>query len=353
MRILIVSADRTLASGHPQNLGDAFLTDALSERLRRAGHETVVADFGRTARLDSTEERARVGGVRGLADLVRQVDAVVVGGGTLLADDQPGRPFAGLPRLMAVTGLIARTSRTPLAVFGVGADPVTRLRARLALRAGLDGARIWTRDPDSAGRAAGYSKLPVEVAADVSLFAAPELDRLAAPADRRRGAVVALNAKHSPQATLADVEALEERFGEVVFVSMDQGDDSDVGALHPEVRARFRTEPGDHGWRRAAEIMADREVVVASRMHAMYLGTMLRTPVIAVGGATKVGAFVTEFATRTEPTVERAVRTAVAGPADPGAASITASTTAAALVAATARLDAAFEEMTTWVRRTA
>jgi polysaccharide pyruvyl transferase WcaK-like protein len=130
MRTLIVSADRTLASGHPQNLGDAFLTDALSERLRRAGHETVIADFGQTARLDSTEERVRVGGVRGLADVVRQVDAVVVGGGTLLADDQPGRPFAGLPRLMAVTGLIARTSRTPLAVFGVGADPVTRRRAR-------------------------------------------------------------------------------------------------------------------------------------------------------------------------------------------------------------------------------
>jgi hypothetical protein len=81
----------------------------------------------------------------------------------------------------------------------------------------------------------------------------------------------------------------------------------------------------------------------------MYLGTMLRTPVVAVGGATKVGAFVTEFGTRTEPSVDRAVRTAVAGPADPGAAS----TTAAALVAATARLDAAFEEMTTWVRRSA
>ncbi|RII94235.1 polysaccharide pyruvyl transferase family protein, partial [Clavibacter californiensis] len=128
MRTLIVSADRTLASGHPQNLGDAFLTDALSERLRRAGHETVIADFGQTARVDSTEERARVSGVRALADIVRQVDAVVVGGGTLLADDQPGRPFAGLPRLMAVTGLIARTGRTPLAVFGVGADPVTRRR---------------------------------------------------------------------------------------------------------------------------------------------------------------------------------------------------------------------------------
>ncbi|MBF4623283.1 polysaccharide pyruvyl transferase family protein [Clavibacter sp. VKM Ac-2872] len=349
MRTLIVSADRTLASGHPQNLGDAFLTDALSERLRRAGHETVIADFGQAARVDSTEERARVGGVRGLADLVRQVDAVVVGGGTLLADDQPARPFAGLPRLMAVTGLIARTSRTPLVVFGVGADPVTRRRARLALRAGLDGARIWTRDPDSAGRAAGYSKLPVEVAADVSLFAAPELAEMAAPADGRRGAVVALNATHSPEVTLAHVQALEERFGEVVFVSMDQGDDSDAGALQPEVRARLTTEPGDHGWGRAAAIMADREVVIASRMHAMYLGTMLTTPVVAVGGATKVGAFTTEFGTRTEPAFDRAVRTAIGGSADAGASS----TTAAALVAATARLDAAFEEMTSWVRRTA
>lgn len=349
MKTLIVSADRTLASGHPQNLGDAFLTDALSERLRRAGHETVVADFGQAARRDSTEERARVSGVRALADLVRQVDAVVVGGGTLLADDQPDRPFAGLPRLMAVTGLIARTSRTPLAVFGVGADPVARRRARLALRGGLDAARVWTRDPDSARRAAGYSRAPVEVAADVSLFAAPELAQLAAPADRRRGAVVALNARHSPQATAEHVAALEERFGEVVFVSMDQGDDSDAGALHPEVRARLTTEPGDHGWRRAAELMADREVVIASRMHAMYLGTMLSTPVVALGGATKVGAFVTEFGTRTEPDLDRAVRTAIAGPAYAG----TASATATALVAATARLDAAFEEMTSWVRRTA
>ncbi|WP_435094780.1 polysaccharide pyruvyl transferase family protein [Clavibacter michiganensis] len=195
----------------------------------------------------------------------------------------------------------------------------------------------------------GYSRLPVEVAADVSLFAAPELAAMAAPADRRRGAVVALNAKHSPEVTLAHVRALEERFGEVVFVSMDQGDDSDAGALSPDVRARLTTEPGDHGWRRAAELMADREVVIASRMHAMYLGTMLTTPVVAVGGATKVGAFTTEFGTRTEPAFDRAVRTAIAAPADADAAS----TTAAALVAATARLDAAFEEMTTWVRRTA
>jgi hypothetical protein len=37
MRILIVSADRTMANGHPQNIGDAFLTDALATALGRAG----------------------------------------------------------------------------------------------------------------------------------------------------------------------------------------------------------------------------------------------------------------------------------------------------------------------------
>jgi hypothetical protein len=68
-----------------------------------------------------------------------------------------------------------------------------------------------------------------------------------------------------------------------------------------------------------------------------------------VGGATKVGAFTREFGIPSEPAFDRAVRTAIAGPADAG----TAATTAAALVAATARLDAAFEEMTSWVRPTA
>jgi hypothetical protein len=81
----------------------------------------------------------------------------------------------------------------------------------------------------------------------------------------------------------------------------------------------------------------------------MYLGTMLTTPVVAVGGATKVGAFVSEFEIPSEQSFDQAVGTAITGPADAG----TASATATALVAATARLDAAFEEMTSWVRPSA
>ena len=335
MKILIVSGDRTLSSGHPQNLGDAFLTDALAAEFRRAGHTPLIVDFGAAPRVESTEKRAVVAGLRSFARLVRGADAVVIGGGTLLADDQPDRAFAGLPRLVLITGLLAGFGRTPLAVFGVGCDPVERLRARTALRLGLRAARIWTRDTESAERAGAYSRHPVGVAADVSFFAAGELRAIAGDAAAGSGAVVALNRRHAPQATVAQINHLQETFGSVSFLSMDQGDDADTNHFGPALKPAGSDGPVQMSWVSAVEAIAASQIVVASRMHAMYMGVMLSKRVVAIGGAVKVNTFISEFGVENVLSLDGVSET---GPARLQQAELVAQ----------ARLRTAFQEMVTW-----
>ena len=338
MKILIVSGDRTLISGHPQNLGDAFLTDALAAEIRRAGHIPLIVDFGVADRIESTEERVSAGGLRGFARLVRDADAVVIGGGTLLADDQPERLFAGLPRVVFLTGLLTGLGRTPLAVFGVGCDPIERRRARLALRVGLRAARLWMRDTESAERAADYSRHPVGVAADVSFFAADDLRSIAGNAAAGNGAIVALNRRHAPQATAAQIDRLEAAFGPVTFLSMDQGDDADTNHFGPGVNPAAGSGPVQRSWLSAVEAIADSHVVVASRMHAMYMGVMLSKRVVAIGGAVKVDTFISEFG------VEDV--TSLGGVSETGPAR-----TQHAVAAAEARLRTTFQEMVAWFNR--
>lgn len=296
MKVLIVSADRTMSTGHPSNLGDALLTDALAEAVRVRGLDPVVADFG-ARRTIGGEPRLQLASVWQLARAIRTADVVIVGGGTLFQDDSP-RLVGGLPRLLFVTSLLSRLLGRPLAYFGVGADPVGRAVPRALLRLAVRGRHVWARDRASADRLRRMGAGRVELAADVSLALASQVPL--APESRSGptaapGAVVALAAADGPELSVQSLERLRGAFGAVTFVQMYQGDvRSDASTLTPEVLALVPVTSG-LSWEAARDVFATADVVIASRMHALYLGVLLDRPVVAVGSLPKVVAFAEEF----------------------------------------------------------
>jgi polysaccharide pyruvyl transferase WcaK-like protein len=336
MKILIVSADRTLGNGHPQNIGDAFLSDALAAALRGTGATVRIADFGDADRIGSDEVRVRLGGLAGLVGAIRGADAVIFGGGTLLADDQPTRPFAGLPRLALAVAAITRLSGKRFVIFGVGIDPVRRRRARLAIAGAIRAARVWVRDPASAVRGEQFAGVALPVCGDVSLLEAGAVRRFALPTAERAGLVLALNRREAALLTNEDVAAFHDRFGSVSFVAMDQGADADDLALTDSVRAEMTIHSRAQSWPAVLEIIGSAEAVVASRMHAMYMGVMVDTPVVAVGSAAKVVAFVDEFGV-TSATSPSAAREVI-GAFDPGRVD-----------AGLDRVRSSLEEVSTWL----
>ncbi|PPF81332.1 polysaccharide pyruvyl transferase family protein [Subtercola sp. Z020] len=306
MKILIISADRTTSSGHPQNIGDAFLTDALSASLRRSGYEVVIADFGVADRVGSTETRMRVGGIRGLAGVIRGADAVLVGGGTLLQDDQPDRPFAGLPRLCLTAAVLARALGKKFVVFGVGVDPVRRRRARSAISLTLRLARVWVRDSASQARAAALMSRHPEVSGDVSLFDYSPREPGTALERPGTGALLALNRREAASLTIEQIGALRTRWGAVQFVSMDQGEDWDGRSLSAPVSALLGADDEGHSWQTVRSTISQADVVIASRMHALYMGVLSAVPVVAISGFAKVDAFASDFHVETAATIGEA-----------------------------------------------
>lgn len=299
MNVVVLSADRTLPSGHPANLGDAFLTDSLVESLAEAQIDAVALDFG-SARKSVHAARRRVSGLSGLARQVRSADAVVIGGGTLLQDDSGGR-IAGLPRLMAVASALGWALRTPVYFFGVGCDPIKRPVPRLLLRAALWRRRVWVRDEPSLERCAGLGvpRRRLRLGADVSLLFAGRV------ADRHRvepvgedipGAVVALAKADATGLIPEHVQQAVRRWGPVAFVQMYQDEGAgDASTLAAGTRRELSRVTAGLTWSDALSEIARADVVVASRMHALYMALMTGTPAIPVGHLAKVRSFAEEF----------------------------------------------------------
>jgi polysaccharide pyruvyl transferase WcaK-like protein len=290
MKILVVNSDRSGAEGEPINLGDAMLTEALVEALHQGGHVVTVAEFGDSPRLGG-EGRVHVTGVSSLLGAVRSVDAVVVGGGTMLQDDGPA--LGGLPRLVAVTSVCAWLARRPLAYFGVGCDPVTRFWPRRLLKVALWRRAAWPRDVASVDRCRHLSRsCKAELGADAFLLAESP-DRPAG--SHRVGAILALAGAEAGDLKDADIDALSRRYGRVRFVAMSQSEpyDDRVGV---QGRVTCEIDPGlIHRWQILADDVSKVDVIVASRMHALYLGMSRGARLIAVGEKAKVKAFAHEF----------------------------------------------------------
>ncbi|MFC9360242.1 polysaccharide pyruvyl transferase family protein [Rhodococcus sp. NPDC057014] len=172
MRILIVSADRTLKTGVAQNLGDSLLTDALLSHLKSLGFDPVAADFGNVERVGSAP-RVNVRRLSKLWRLIRTSDLVLIGGGTLLQDDQRARCFAGLPRLCLTVSVIGWLCNRRIVYFGVGCDPVSRPHMRNTLRMAVFGRKLFVRDEESLARVRTELNSNGQVACDASLLLYP------------------------------------------------------------------------------------------------------------------------------------------------------------------------------------
>jgi polysaccharide pyruvyl transferase WcaK-like protein len=291
LRILLISSDRTSSRGVAINLGDSLLTDALAEALRANGHSVVIADFGQQVRIDGT--RTSVSGVVALLRLVRRADRVIVGGGTMLQDDVPGKIFGGLPRLCLSCSVAATLGRRPITYFAVGADPIARRRQRLCLMGALRMAdRVVVRDKASQVRAERLSGRPAMLGADAALLlkAGPFI-----ASEQRSGLILALNRNDARLVSVGLVSKLNELYGRVSFLSMDQGSDSDSSYLPDSIRQRLQIVNPDIAWADALCVVGQSSAVMASRMHALYLAALTSTPAIAVGARPKVSSFADEF----------------------------------------------------------
>lgn len=296
MKLLLVSADRTTDSGVPTNLGDALLTDALAAGVRSRGHDVSVADFG-ALRTVGIEAREKLTGPWGLIREIRNADAVIVGGGTLLQDDQPSELFGGLPRLILFVSLIGWISRTPVVYFGVGCDPIARWTMRCLVRLAVKGRRVWARDLESVQRCADLLKIKVELAADVSLLFADRLGDLIASSNvaQSNQLVLALTALDAQTLTSHAVARFKSEFDTIVFVPMHEGEDrGDSESLLEEVGSQIEVLRG-LTWEDTVTVFGRSKMVIASRMHAMYISAMVGVPVAALGSSPKIDAFISEF----------------------------------------------------------
>jgi polysaccharide pyruvyl transferase WcaK-like protein len=265
----------------------------LAAAIEKRGHGVEVYDFGAQR---TTPGRVRTHGNRttDLVAAVRRNDAVIVGGGTMLQDDQPGRLIAGLPRLCATITALSRINRRPVAYFGVGFDSVNRWVSRKLIDYATSGVPLWLRDADSVGRYRAQYGRQAYLGADAALL----LDRtlVASEASPGRNLVVALNKDDGPGPSPDVILRWLEHYDDVIFIAMDQESGwSDGHALRHDVVRMLNYRFPVLGWQDAASLISSAGAVVASRMHALYLALLFGVPSSAIGRREKVTAFAKEF----------------------------------------------------------
>ena len=299
MKILLCNAHYSEADGQARNNGDAallavaaqwFTAHTRSSAIELAHGGSAVHSGIPGYRSTSLQDRA------GLFAAVSRADLVFVTGGTVLADDQPGSAFRGHPRMMATLALMARATRTPMTLIGVGAEPATSPLKRNLLSFATRSARvIAARDERSRTIIRDRFGSVAEPLLGGDLFwlrrapGEPVTNEGTVPAGDRR-IVYALRG--------ADCLTLIER-GDLpancVLLSMDATDVPSALARsgHPLPAGVAVVVP--RTWREALTTISNARYVVASRMHALYFAADCAVPAIAVATIGKVRSFAEEF----------------------------------------------------------
>lgn len=306
MRVLVVSGDRSDPDGHPINLGDALLTDALLHGLRSRGHEAVAADLGPGAA--SRTDRASAAGLSGLRRLVAGSDAVVVGGGTLIQQDSARPLRSGMVRLVGATCAMARFTGRPVALFGVGVEPVDDRLTRWLYSLTLPPGRVWLRDQESVSLLRSSLRRNARLTAD-ACWLGPDIR--SNQTMRNNTVTLALHYRHAA-GVRADHVATLATTSEVTFLAMSRhGEHSDAGSLPTPVRDQLaRVDAVDPAT--ALGVIANGKSVLASRMHALYLAAMTQTPMTAIADSPKLRSFVDEFGVPHARSLDEAVHLAPA-----------------------------------------
>jgi polysaccharide pyruvyl transferase WcaK-like protein len=289
VRIFVVSGDRGEPGGWPRNIGDELLTERLAAFLRTEGHDVGVADFGSA----SPRRNRFVVTTRGqLWRAIRAADLVLIGGGTMVQDDQPARFFAGLPRLCSTVVVLCSVARTPVGFVSVGVQPLTRRISRIAFGWSMRRAQfVLARDPASLEVARSMKGAKASLACDAALFGSPFPQREGAG----HGVVIALNRAEASLLSQELLGALVRKHDSVQLISMDQSADSDFGMLARPLPAGVEVVQPQLTNDEVVEHFSRSRVIIASRMHALYIAALLGKPSIAVESSAKVAAFAAEF----------------------------------------------------------
>jgi polysaccharide pyruvyl transferase WcaK-like protein len=230
---------------------------------------------------------------------MRRADLVLIGGGTLLQQDRGPALVRGLPRLCAFGSLCARLAGADVAFVGVGALPIERRLPRLLLRVATRAtSTLFVREATSQDVVARNLGRRSQIAGDLSLLL------------RRSAGIAPLNgAEQAKQGrlllALAPMEAamltpdvlrqMSRSYNGVLFVSLGQRPEPDAASLGVESTNLLDVIPADLQWQELLPIATSVDVIVASRLHAMYLATLTGKRLIAVGDSLKTRAFAEEF----------------------------------------------------------
>lgn len=292
------------------NLGDELILHGIASAVRSRGHDVVVASpdraWTRAAHgLDVVEQfnarRLRLHALRH----VRDVDAVVIGGGEQIQESASGSPFWGLLSNVAAWTAAGRVLRTPVVLWAVGVERLATPWGRwMTRRVCGSAAAVTVRDVRSRGRlqALGHE---AELVAD-PVFRSPREDH---ETSRRRvwellggtdtgQPLVLLSLAHDRRVPLHHLgpllvgchRATEARGGVTALHLMDRRERYDRGLLSiPDIARLPRIEVGGAEW--AADLRklhAGADVVVSSRMHPLILAASQGTPWVNVARGSKM-----------------------------------------------------------------
>ncbi|MCZ4581840.1 polysaccharide pyruvyl transferase family protein [Gordonia amicalis] len=294
MKVVVVSGDRTDESGFPQNIGDAYLTNRLATWLLGCGHEVTVLDLGSQY---STAAGLVRRDLKSVLVALFSADLLIVGGGTLLQDDQQERVFAGMPRLCLAARILGIATRTRVVYWGVGCEIVTRRRARWALTAATAGCDVHVRDEESqVNLVASIGKRAASISRDASLVGGKPDSPVPGSRTSENYVVVALAGAEAKELLPGDVRRVALADSMIVFVSMDQGEGSaDVGSLPAASFSEFDHIVVGENANTIERWISGASVLVASRMHAMYIAALHSVPTVAVGRRTKIVQFANRY----------------------------------------------------------
>lgn len=301
-RVLICSAAKSVG-GFPANIGDEALTGVIADTLMSFGYEVHATLAGDGIPVPTTQaSRLNPRNLRALVLAVRRAELVVLGGGTLLAQDAPSgaNPLRGLPRYCLTVALLCWLTRTPLHVFSVGAQDWNGRVTKLAFRAVLAIAEtISVRDADSASYVRAWTGASPVVTGDAYLAAA---ERRVSPPLREaaKSAVVAISGRDEGFVTDSLMDAIAEFTHAVTILRMDQTGEDDEVARRLETHlsgrgTRVTVAPYESDWASVRETLRSADAVIASRLHALIMAGVDGRPLMAVGKNPKVLAFCRDF----------------------------------------------------------
>jgi polysaccharide pyruvyl transferase CsaB len=278
------------------NLGDELVFTSLHAKLAERGAEAVAFSVAPAATLRDHHVPA-VGRAHGLLEVLRGMDALILGGGGLLQDETSA---LNLPYHLSPL-LVARARRIPVAGIGLGAGPLRRASSRRLVAAALRGVPVTVRDLPSAALLETLN-LQSTVGADLAFGLAPP----SVPADDSvalclrgwaggGGAVpVGWRRPESPSWFVTGAAELVDRLVDETGLKVR------LIAFDPHRDATLLREIAERSQRGAEVVLptvdtvltevASARVVVAMRYHAGVAAALAGRPAVLIGYSPKVSA---------------------------------------------------------------